>query len=57
MQLYNTISETAAESSDGSISYEQVQRIEYLDWCINECMRVLPPILRYVFKLWGAQQV
>ena len=41
-QLYETISNVSDES------YEELQKLEYLDWCISENLRLYPPVLRWV---------
>ncbi|XP_067946118.1 cytochrome P450 3A11-like [Watersipora subatra] len=43
-RLYEEISEVVTES--GEASYEQLKGLEYLDWCINETLRVFPAIVR-----------
>ena len=40
LQLYEAISTVNSES------YEELQKLEYLDWCVNENLRVFGPVLR-----------
>ncbi|KAF6029390.1 CYP3A4 [Bugula neritina] len=44
-KLYSSILEVADEN--GECSYEDLKKLEYLDWCIDESMRMLPIAIRY----------
>ncbi|KAF6029394.1 CYP3A4 [Bugula neritina] len=43
-KLYSLITEVADEN--GECSYEDLKKLEYLDWCIDETMRMFPAVSR-----------
>jgi len=32
----------------GECSYEELKKLEYLDWCIDETMRIFPIATRFI---------
>jgi len=43
-KLYDEV--MSAVDSDGEISYEDLQRLPYLDACLSETLRLFPPLVR-----------